>query len=70
MSGMTAGKLSKPVKTSNGYALVRLERKSIPEGFDPNAVKGMVAPQLLQAKHQQLFTEYFQSLRNVEDLRP
>ena len=73
MSGLEAGRLSRPVKTSDGYALVVLGKKTLPAGLDLKAEQAGVAPQLLRAKQEQLFAEYFASLRKsakIEDLRP
>ncbi len=73
MSGLVPGKLSSPVKTSDGYALVQLRGKSLPAGLNIAGEKIRLAPQLLRAKHEQLFSEYFASLRKnakIEDLRP
>jgi len=61
------------VKTSDGYALVMLSRKTLPAGLDLKAEKAGIAPQLLRAKQEQLFAEYFASVRKnakIEDLRP
>jgi len=73
MSGMVVGKLSSPVKTTDGYALVLLTKRALPEGLDPKAEKITVTPQLLRAKQEQLFAEFFAAVRKnakVEDLRP
>ncbi|NMW22509.1 MAG: peptidylprolyl isomerase [Chlorobiaceae bacterium] len=73
MSGLDVAKLSNPVKTSDGYALVVVSKKTLPAGLDIKAEKAGVAPQLLRAKQEQLFAEYFASLRKnakIEDLRP
>jgi peptidyl-prolyl cis-trans isomerase D len=73
MSGMVAGKLSGPVKTADGYALVLLNKRTFPAGLDIKTEKANVAPQLLRAKQEQLFAEYFASVRKsakIEDLRP
>ncbi|TLU85787.1 MAG: peptidylprolyl isomerase [Chlorobium sp.] len=73
MSGLVPGKLSSPVKTSEGYALVQLRGKFLPAGLNIAGEKSRLAPQLLRAKHEQLFSEYFASLRKnakIEDLRP
>ena len=73
MSGLDAGRLSLPVKTSDGYALVVLGKKTLPAGLDLKVENAGVAPQLLRAKQEQLFAEYFASVRKnakIEDLRP
>ncbi len=73
MSGLTAGKISAPVKTTEGYALVLLRGKVYPAGLNLAREKAALAPQLLRAKQEQLFAEYFASLRKnakIEDLRP
>ena len=73
MSGLDAGRLSLPVKTSDGYALVLVSKKALPAGIDPKVEKAGVAPQLLRAKQEQLFAEYFASVRKsakIEDFRP
>lgn len=73
MSGMVVGKLSSPVKTTDGYAIVLLTKRALPEGLDPKAEKVTVTPQLLRAKQEQLFAEFFAAVRKnakVEDLRP
>ncbi|NTW68385.1 MAG: peptidylprolyl isomerase [Chlorobiaceae bacterium] len=73
MSGMAIGKLSAPVKTTDGYALVVLTKRTLPEGLNLEAEKVSVTPQLLRAKQEQLFAEYFAAVRKsakVEDLRP
>ncbi len=73
MSGLVTGKLSQPVKTIDGYALVLLNSKTLPAGLDLKRERAGVAPQLLRAKQEQLFAEYFASLRKnakIEDFRP
>ncbi len=73
MSGVVPGKLSAPVKTTNGYALVLVSKKLLPPDLDPKAAKAVIAPQLLKVKQEQLFAEYFASVRKsakIEDLRP
>ena len=73
MSGLDTGKLSSPVKTSDGYALVVVSKKTLPAGLDLKVEKAGIAPQLLRAKQEQLFAEYFASVRKtakIEDLRP
>ena len=73
ISGLAAGKLSAPVQTNDGYALVNVISKTLPAGLDLKAAKAGVAPQLLRAKQEQLFGEYFAALRRnskIEDLRP
>ena len=70
ISGLAPGKLSNPVKTTDGYAVVLVTRKTLPAGLDVKAEKIAVAPQLFQAKQQQIIGEYLHSLRKVEDSRP
>ena len=73
MSGLEPGKLSAPVKTTDGYALVLVSKKTLPAGLDLKVEQAGVAPQLLRAKQEQLFAEYFASVRKnakIEDLRP
>ena len=70
ISGLAPGKLSNPVKTTDGYAVVLVTRKTRPAGLDVKAEKIAVAPQLFQAKQQQIIGEYLHSLRKVEDSRP
>jgi peptidyl-prolyl cis-trans isomerase D len=73
MSALAPGKLSAPVKTSDGYALVIVRSKTLPAGLNMPAEKAVVAPQLLRAKQEQLFAEYFASLRKsatIKDDRP
>ena len=70
MSGLAPGKLSRPVKTTDGYAVVLVTKKTLPAGLDVKAEKITVAPQLFQAKQQQMIGEYLHSLRKVEDSRP
>ncbi|TLU51157.1 MAG: peptidylprolyl isomerase [Chlorobium sp.] len=73
ISGLDAGKLSLPVKTADGYALVLVSKKTLPAGLDLKAEKAGIAPQLLRAKQEQLFAEYFAAVRKnakIEDLRP
>ena len=76
ISGLVPGKISAPVKTSNGYALVLLAKKIVPAGFDLQTEKAKAAPQLLRAaqQQQQLFIdEYLDAVRKsskIEDLRP
>ena len=70
MSGLALGKLSNPVKTTDGYAVVLVTKKALPAGLDVKAEKITVAPQLFQAKQQQMIGEYLHSLRKVEDSRP
>ena len=53
MSGLAPARLSAPVKTNDGYALVRVDRKTVPAGFDLQAEKAKAAPQLLRATQQQ-----------------
>jgi peptidyl-prolyl cis-trans isomerase D len=73
ISGLVPAKLSAPVKTNDGYALVLLKGKTLPAGINLTAEKAAIAQQLLRAKQEQLFAEYFASLRKnskIEDLRP
>ncbi len=76
MSGLAPGKLSSPVKTNDGYALVRVDRKILPAGFDLQAEKTKVAPQLLQAAQQQqqrFIDEYLEAVHKsaiIKDDRP
>lgn len=73
LSGLVPGKLSAPVKTNNGYALAILKGKTLPAGLNVMTEKGRIAQQLLRVKQEQLFAEYFASLRKtsrIEDLRP
>jgi len=53
MSGLAPARLSDPVKTNDGYALVRVDRKTLPAGFDLQAEKAKAAPQLFRATQQQ-----------------
>ncbi|TCD47993.1 peptidylprolyl isomerase [Chlorobium sp. N1] len=73
MAGMPEGKLSLPVRATDGYAVFVVAAKTLPEGFDLKAEKATVAPRLLQLKQEQLFQEYFAAIRKsakIEDLRP
>ena len=70
MSGLAPGKLSNPLKTTDGYAVALVTKKTLPAGLDVKAEKIAVAPQLFQAKQQQMIGEYLHSLRKVEDSRP
>ena len=76
ISGLAPAKLSAPVKTSDGYALVLLAKKILPAGFDLQAEKTKAAPQLIRAaqQQQQLFIgEYLDAVRKnskIEDFRP
>jgi peptidyl-prolyl cis-trans isomerase D len=73
ISGLAPARLSAPVKTSDGYALVLLAKKTLPAGLNTAAAKSALAPQLLRAKQEQLFAEYFASLRKsatIKDDRP
>ncbi len=63
MSALVPGKLSAPLKTSDGAALVLLSSKTVPAGLNRKAEKSAIAPQLLRAKQEQLFAEYIASLR-------
>jgi len=73
ISGLVPGKLSAPVKTNDGYALVLLKGKTLPAGMNLPAQKASISQQLLRAKQEQLSAEYFASLRKnskIEDSRP
>ncbi len=76
MSGLAPAKLSSPVKTNNGYALVRVDKKLLPAGFDLQAEKAKAAPQLFQAAQQQqqrFIDEYLEAVRKsaiIKDDRP
>ena len=76
MSGLAPNKLSSPVKTNDGYAFVRVDRKILPPGFDLQAEKAKVAPQLLQAAQQQqqrFIDEYLEAVHKsavIKDDRP
>jgi peptidyl-prolyl cis-trans isomerase D len=68
MSGLAPGHLSSPVKTNDGYALVRVNRKTVPAGFDLQAEKAKAAPQLMQAAQQQqqrFIDEYLEAVRKT-----
>lgn len=72
ISGMKPGVLSKPVRTTAGYALVRLDKRIMPGDVDIKKAKVNVMPNLVRAKQEQFFAEYFASLRKnakIEDLR-
>jgi len=73
ISALVPGKLSAPVKTNDGYALVLFKGKVLPAGFTLAKEKAAIAEQLLRAKQERLFAEYFATLRKnskIEDLRP
>ncbi|MEI6847966.1 MAG: peptidylprolyl isomerase [Chlorobiaceae bacterium] len=73
MSGMVIGKLSSPVKTVDGYALVKLVNRTFPQGINFKVERTNVAPQLLRVKQEQLVAEYFASLQKnaiIQDYRP
>ncbi|MBM3162152.1 MAG: peptidylprolyl isomerase [Chlorobi bacterium] len=73
MSGMKTGVLSAPVKTMGGYALVRLDKRVLSQDVDLKEVKKGVLPNLMRAKQEQFFAEYFVTLRKnakIEDFRP
>ena len=73
MSGLSPGKLSRPVRSSDGYAIVLVTAKTLPAGFSRNAQKAAIAPQLLKSREDKLINEYLASLRKsatIEDLRP
>jgi parvulin-like peptidyl-prolyl isomerase len=72
MSGMKLNRVSGPVKTADGYALVVLTGKTVAEGVDQQAEKLRIFPQLLKAKQEQFFAEYFGAVRKnatIEDYR-
>lgn len=73
ISAMKAGKLSGPVKSMTGYALVRLDKRVMAGDINLKEVKAGVLPNLVRAKQEQFFAEYFATLRRdaeIEDLRP
>jgi peptidylprolyl isomerase/peptidyl-prolyl cis-trans isomerase D len=73
MSAMTEGKLSGPVKTNDGYAIVLLSKKNMPAERDVEAAKTAFTPKIIQDKLNRLFTEYFATIKKnavIEDLRP
>jgi peptidyl-prolyl cis-trans isomerase D len=76
ISGLAPARLSSPVKTNDGYALVRVDRKILPAGFDLQAEKAKAAPQLLKATQQQqqrFIDEYLEAVRKsakIKDERP
>jgi peptidylprolyl isomerase/peptidyl-prolyl cis-trans isomerase D len=73
MAGMPVQKLSLPVRGNDGFAVFMVQKKTLPEGLDPALEKAAVAPRLLQMKQEQLFSEYFASIRKqakIEDTRP
>ncbi|MCF8383940.1 MAG: peptidylprolyl isomerase [Chlorobium sp.] len=73
ISAMKAGKLSGPVKAMGGYAIVRLDKRVMAEDINLKEVKAGVQPNLVRAKQEQFFAEYFATLRRdaeIEDLRP
>jgi peptidyl-prolyl cis-trans isomerase D len=72
MAGMKPGKLSAPVPMANGYALVLLSGRQLAPGIDLAAEKQRILPQLMKVKQEQLFSEYFGSIRKaakIEDFR-
>jgi parvulin-like peptidyl-prolyl isomerase len=72
IAGMKLNTVSSPVQTSEGYAVVMVAAKRLPEGLDLESEKMRVRPQLLNAKQEQLFAEYFASIRKnakIEDFR-
>lgn len=72
MAGMKVNRLSPPVQTSNGYALVLLTGRQLEEGADLAAEKQRVLPQLMKVRQEQFFSEYFGTFRKtskIEDLR-
>jgi peptidylprolyl isomerase/peptidyl-prolyl cis-trans isomerase D len=73
ISGMKAGVLSRPVKTMSGYALAMLDKRVMPKDLDLKEARKSVLPNLVRAKQEQFFAEYFATLRQnakIEDLRP
>lgn len=73
ISAMKAGKLSGPVKSMMGYALVRLDKRVMAGDINLKEVKAGILPNLVRAKQEQFFAEYFATLRRdakIEDLRP
>ncbi|NTU90947.1 MAG: peptidylprolyl isomerase [Chlorobiaceae bacterium] len=72
MAGMTQNRLSQPVQCVGGYALVVLTGRSMPADLNPAAEKARIMPQLMKVKQEQLFSEYFNSVRSsakIEDFR-
>lgn len=72
VSGLKPGVLSRPVKTTAGYAIVRLDKRVMGSDIDLKTVKAGVLPNLVKAKQEQFFAEYFAALRKnakIEDLR-
>jgi len=72
MVGMKVNKLSPPVQTSNGYALVLLTGRQLEAGIDIATEKQRVRPQLMKVRQEQFFSEYFGTYRKtskIEDLR-
>ncbi|ACF12223.1 PpiC-type peptidyl-prolyl cis-trans isomerase [Chlorobaculum parvum NCIB 8327] len=72
MAGMELNKLSAPVQTSNGFALVKLDGRQLPYGLDLEVEKKRILPQLMKIKQEQLFNEYFEAARRtakIEDNR-
>jgi len=72
MAGMELDKLSAPVQTSDGYALVKLDGRQLPYGVELETEKQRVLPQLMKIKQEQLFKEYFEAARRtakIEDNR-
>jgi peptidyl-prolyl cis-trans isomerase D len=72
LSGLKQGVLSKPVRTTAGYALVRLDNRVMGSDIDLKNAKASVRPNLVRAKQEQFFAEYFATLRKnakIEDLR-
>jgi peptidylprolyl isomerase/peptidyl-prolyl cis-trans isomerase D len=73
MSGLDPGKLSAPVKSAGGYALVVMKGKSYPQGLELKAESAKIGPQLLRLRQQQNMEEYFETVRKnakIEDFRP
>ncbi|NTU94322.1 MAG: peptidylprolyl isomerase [Chlorobiaceae bacterium] len=72
MAGMTPNRLSQPVQCAGGYALVKLTGRTQQAGLDPAAEKARILPQLMKVKQEQLFSEYFNTVRRtakIEDFR-
>ncbi|MBN1928437.1 MAG: peptidylprolyl isomerase [Chlorobiaceae bacterium] len=72
MAGMKLNRISVPVQTSNGYALVVLDARQLEAGVDAEAEKKRVLPQLRKVKQEQFFTAYFEAARRnakIEDNR-
>ena len=76
ISGLAPARISSPVKTNDGYALVQVSRKILPAGFNLQSEKAKAAPQLLRAAQQQqqrFIGEYIDAVSkrsNIVDSRP